>query len=356
MAKVQNSKSRFFIILTVAIVLGLSARAMFAPKKTQEMKFTVAEKEFIPDFVDKVTCYGHPKPDGERYVSVQKGGRLDALNVKVGDHVEAGAVLGVVDRTLNASNLKSALSNFRLAQKDYSRMAGLSRSGSASREEFDKAQANLEVKRAELERAKQGVEDGILRAPQAGRVTVVIFRTGDKVPDGSRVIAIETPGALRLSCRIPTQLVDRLPTEAAVTWEEAGSGVTPKPVTVKTLVTPAEVGGFVGVDREILLASEAPEVARFDRQRVMVSIPMRAEQNVTKTTSDSIIKRADGYYALAKSAEGYQWIKVSVLRRDADTAYVTGIAPEQDIVRIQSDLNQIESMLARMGDAKKRKG
>src|SRR5690606_34678224 len=99
----------------------------------------IAETKFHPSYVEEIGCIGHPKPADERYASVLKGGRLEMLSVKVGDQVEEGQILGIVDKTLNASALKSTLSSFRLAEKDYRRMAGLARSGSASREEFDKA-------------------------------------------------------------------------------------------------------------------------------------------------------------------------------------------------------------------------
>jgi multidrug efflux pump subunit AcrA (membrane-fusion protein) len=346
------ASKRFLLFIFIVIALSLAVRWMFFPKKEKSIiDLPTAETEYLDTFVDQVTCIGRPKPESERYVSVQKGGRLEVLNVKVGDTVAAGQILGIVDKTVNSANLKSALSSFRLAQKDYGRISGLARSGSASRDEFDKAQSNLEVKRAELERAKQGVEDGVLRAAFPGKVSVVVFKVGDKIPDGSRVAAIEAPGSLQLACRIPTLDASKLPSQEAklltVIWSNL-EDPTAKAQKAPTSVQIVESGDFVGIDREIRLSTESPAIAPMARRRVQVSIPLSEQYKVTKLPSDAVIKRSDGFFSLIKDQDdALFWVKVDVIKRDATSAYVTGIDQENTVLRLVKDVSPFESQISK---------
>jgi len=352
---------RHLIIITSIAAVTLAIRWKFFPKQEKPLvDLPTADVEYIDSFIEQVTCIGRPKPGAERYATVQKGGRLEGLSIKVGDLVTAGQSLGVVDKTVNASDLKSALSSFRLAQKDYSRMAGLMRTGSASREEYDRAQSRLEVERAGLERAKQGVEDSMLRAPFSGRVSVIVFKIGDKIPDGSRVAAIEAPGTLQLACRIPTAAAAKLPEQAPVGWHELEKPDA-KAITLPTVITVAQAGDFIGIDREIRLSTDSPKASVFDRRRVQVSVPLRAEANVAKLPSDAVIKRSEGYFALVTSADdpsALAWIKVDVIRRDSATAYVTGLTKGSAVLRITKDISKLESQIktATQTDAKSDKG
>ncbi len=351
----MQTQRKWMVSLVVAVVAGGGWLALRG-KADRGLQLPQAEVEYMDAFKDWTSCTGRPKPESERYVSVQVGGRLEALTVKVGDTVAAGQIIGFVDKTLNASNLKSALSNFRLAQKDYGRMAGLVRSGSASREEYDRAQANLEVKRADLAKVRQGFEDSVLRADHSGRVSVLVFQEGDKIPDGGRVAAIEAPGALQLSCRLPSAVADILDGQSNVRWTDLD---TQPPVTVEALTTIVgmKAGSFVGVDREVRLGSDDPKLVGLRNKRVQVDIELPPRRGVAKLPSDGVIKRQDGFYGLVMDgAKSYSWVKVTVVRRDASFAYVTGLNPGSKLMRITSDLNKIEKAVAKNSAAKPSQG
>lgn len=343
-------KYKWLIILTISVLIGAGFRMLTKGGKDKAHSFELAESHFHKEYQGEVSCIGHPKPGAEDYAAVVKGGRLETLEVKVGDEVEKGQILGVINKTDNSAQLRSALSSFRLAQKDYNRIAGLMRSGSATREEFDRVQSNVEVKRAELEQAKQGIEDGMLRASSHGRVSVIVFKKGDRVPDGARVIAVETPGILNLSCRVIANVTARLPQQALVKWKTI-VGDRPS-VEAPTKIIVPELGDFIGMDREVILISEDERVLDFERLRVQVTMPLKAESNVTQLPSDAVIKRGQIYSVLIKDEDFYEWVDVKILDRDSQTAYVQNLPKGVQALRLDLDLNQIEGIVAKAAKQK----
>jgi hypothetical protein len=139
---------------------------------------------------------------------------------------------------------------------------------------------------------------------------------------------------------------------ALVRWEAVGAE---ERVEVESRLSVPNLGGFIGLDREILIESDAPEVAKLERRRVQVTLPLKAEAAVTQLPSDAVIKRRDGYFVLAQTADSKEWKKVHVIKRDAEVAFVSGLDRDAKILRLQLDLNILEKIVAADKEAKKQR-
>ncbi|MFF4368366.1 efflux RND transporter periplasmic adaptor subunit [Streptomyces sp. NPDC001594] len=133
-------------------------------------------------------------------VNFTTGGRLTEVDVKAGDKVTAGQVLGKVDATAAKEALAQAEAALTAARANVTKAeAGQapasSGSGSSSRtgsapaatptvDPAQVAQANAQLTQAQnaVGAAQRAVDGTVLKAPSAGTVASVSARTGDTVP------------------------------------------------------------------------------------------------------------------------------------------------------------------------------
>lgn len=332
--------------------------AMFwlvARNKPAAVRLDPAEVTFIPGYTDHVQCMTRPRALAETFLSVQHGGRLDRVMKKPGEPVRAGEIIAVVDETANAAGLKSALSAFRHAQADDGRIASLYRSGAVTREEFDATRSRMDVKRAELEQARQKVEDGIVRSPVDGVLSTIVFKPGDKVPDGGRVAAVEDPEGTQATCRLPAESADRISKnpagERTSIWTVVDSN---PPVTFETPVQVAVLqteGGFRGLDVDVRIETKSPQAKQAAGKLTEIKLPVQENLNVTKIPSLAVVRREGGSFVLIQKADGkYAWQRISVLSQSAQDTIATDIPVGARVFLVKDDPTRIEAWLkARKG-------
>lgn len=150
--------------------------------------------------------------------------RIEAIPVRAGDEIEAGAVVVRLDsRDLDArlaaarERVASARAAADLARSERDRIAGLHASNVASKRELDRNEAALRMALAELERVQQNVADeevalsyAEIRSPVAGRVIDRLAEPGDTAAPGAPLLRIYDPGAMRLEAPVREGLATRL--------------------------------------------------------------------------------------------------------------------------------------------------
>ncbi|MCX6301325.1 MAG: efflux RND transporter periplasmic adaptor subunit [Bacteroidia bacterium] len=99
-------------------------------------------------------------------------GRIDKIYVEVGDKVNKGDKLFLMDRT-QLYQLKLQLANL---EKDLSRLDTLLRSGSAKQQQYDQMKTQYEVTRTNVDFMEQNT---LLKAPFTGIVTGKYFENGE---------------------------------------------------------------------------------------------------------------------------------------------------------------------------------
>lgn len=150
-------------------------------------------------------------------VAAQVAGAVTALDVRVGDRVQAGQVLARIDARAAAQNtaagdaqVRAANASLDMAAKDFERQQQLFGQNYISQAALERAEAQFKAAQAQLaaQRAQAGAtrtQSGffIVKAPYAGIVSEVPLALGDMAMPGRALLTLYDPLALRVSVAVP---------------------------------------------------------------------------------------------------------------------------------------------------------
>ena len=210
--------------------------------------------------------------------------------VKEGDAVKANQVIVKLDKDGPTANFHEVSSVFQNAEKNFTKMENLYKSGAISESQYDGAKTQFEVAKANYESVSRLVD---VRTPITGTVTSIAVRDGDFVHVGQQLAVVATPGRLRVKFAVNTENVGSIERGATVrivsdmvtdtilghvvaiaesadpatrsflveaTLEDEGSRVRPG-MFVKILVTEQELPQVLAVPRSAVLRLDNVEVA-----------------------------------------------------------------------------------------------
>lgn len=152
------------------------------------------------------------------------GGRVEGVNVNLGDEVTAGQVLATLDEAsfeLSArateGEVHEAKARLVEAEAEFERQKDLNDKGWASVSALDNArrllntaQSAVEIAEARLELSKKDLRDTALRAPYDGTIVARRIEPSQQVTAGQVVIEIEGQEGLEVSVMAPENIVGAL--------------------------------------------------------------------------------------------------------------------------------------------------
>ncbi len=275
----MNEKKRHFT-LTRLLLLGaiVAAAVFFYWKRSNDFSdvpfVTVEQKKGLVVYAEGA---GQLNPGKEIFLTVNKGGRLDKLYVKEGASVTKGQILGIVEETDRSAGLESALSSFRLASSDLQRMRRLYQAHSTTLQDLDEAKQRFDVRKSELEKAKQLMEDGLLRSPSDGRLSLMAFSVNDVIPDGSRVAVIEDHSFYQIVVKLPSDFRRVLPKGAEIELRAINpqTGAFGNPVSAKAEISlPNLESDFDGLYVDVMfILAKLPEGLK-PREAFHIKVPV----------------------------------------------------------------------------------
>ncbi|WP_376871919.1 efflux RND transporter periplasmic adaptor subunit [Albirhodobacter sp. R86504] len=141
-------------------------------------------------------------------VGFRDGGKVIALEVEAGDHVEAGELIAKVDSVqadasarAASAGLVAAEASLRQAQLTFDRAEGLAKSGAGTQAGLDAARQSLFAARSardqaetQLEKARQAQADTVIRADTMGIVTERFIEAGQIVGAAQPVVELARDG------------------------------------------------------------------------------------------------------------------------------------------------------------------
>ncbi len=157
-------------------------------------------------------------------LAFQVPGRVDKVNVRVGDQVDDNAVLAL----LNDDTFRLALAQTRAeltqanaayveAQAEFERDADLIKDGAISETEYERSRARLDTARgsvnvltAAVGIAQENLDRTQLRAPYAGEITFRQIEPAQQVPVGQTVLGIQIDSVLEATMTVPEDWINRL--------------------------------------------------------------------------------------------------------------------------------------------------
>jgi RND family efflux transporter MFP subunit len=153
-------------------------------------------------------------------------GRLLTRPVRVGDHVQAGALLARIDgrgydhgaRAAEAT-ARQAEAQLALQERDRLRLETLEQQKAVSRDQLerlgsavDAARAGRDAAEVQQREAQRNLRETELRAPFAGVVVAVLLEPGEFAGPGHPVLVLSGDGGLEVEVEVPGRVTERLST------------------------------------------------------------------------------------------------------------------------------------------------
>lgn len=170
------------------------------------------------------TLSGIVAPVEATSLSFEVRGKVQSVEVKLGDSVQKGDVLAQLNhRTFELSSksaqaqLDKAKSDMVEAKNSFTRYSQLIKQGLVSQSGFDNAQANFEstksavnVAQAQLDIAKKNLQDSTLIAPYNGIITKRLIEPSQQISAGQAAFEIEGKHGLEVNVMVPETLIREL--------------------------------------------------------------------------------------------------------------------------------------------------
>jgi RND family efflux transporter MFP subunit len=238
----MNTMQRFFARSPrVSVpVLFLGALLLFTAACTENkgaqagapQAMPVQVKTAQPAKVDETTEYVATLKSRETAVIMpQVEGIITQIFVHSGQRVGAGAPLIQIDPAKQQATVKSQEdaraaqeAQVKWAEQNYARVEGLANAGVVSRQDLDRARADVDAAKSQLQALSANVREQQVQlhyyqvvAPRAGIVGDIPVRVGDRVQTTTELTTVDRPGTLEAYVYVPVeksgQLKMNLPVE-----------------------------------------------------------------------------------------------------------------------------------------------
>lgn len=177
------------------------------------------------------TLSGIVAPVEATSLSFEVVGKVQSVEVKLGDTVKKGDILAQLNhRSFELSSksaqaqLDKAMSDRVEAENSFIRFSQLIEQGLVSQSGFDNAKANFEssksavdIAQAQLDIAKKNLQDSTLIAPYDGIITKRLIEPSQQISAGQAVFEIEGKHGLEVNIMVPETLIRQLQQNAIIT-------------------------------------------------------------------------------------------------------------------------------------------
>lgn len=183
---------------------------------------TVRADVFLRDGAARTRTFsGVARAGVESQLSFKVSGTVQRVAVRVGDSVEAGALIARIDPAdyeLQVGDARAALArqeaSARNAEATYRRTEALYENNNASLADLEAARASHDAARAAVESAQKAFERAdrqlsytVLRAPIAGAVSAVQIEEGENVSSGTPVALLSAGARVEVEVSVPEMLI-----------------------------------------------------------------------------------------------------------------------------------------------------
>lgn len=223
-----------FLILIITLVTGCSKKE----ETKQEEKLTRVEvqKPEVRDINVFTTFSGKMNPIDEVKVVSKVSGKVENINVEIGDRVKQNQILFTIDKEdikkeydmakaaydVALANYNKALENYDVANTNYERMKSLYEEGAISKQEFENyelgaSDTNLELMQAQLnqsnvslENSKKRLEDTNIKAPIEGVITSIDINKGENINAMNGVITVANFDEVEVQIELTENIINKV--------------------------------------------------------------------------------------------------------------------------------------------------
>lgn len=218
------------VVLVAGLAKAIGARKPAAPaaRATAPQSVELAPTDIatgtLADLVQSIAVSGSLKAVQSAVVKARVPAEIRALDVREGDRVTAGQLIGRLDATEFEWRLRqaedqaaSAEAQLKIAERTLANNRALVDQGFISKNALDTsalsesgARASLQAARAAAEIARKSVRDTEIRAPIGGLVAQRLAQPGERVALDARIVEIVDLSRIELEAAVPPEDVPAL--------------------------------------------------------------------------------------------------------------------------------------------------
>lgn len=220
--------------MTKRFLMYSTALLLFACGEKNENKLVGGSKGMPEITVDVVSVQpgevirfieipGSVIPNEVVQVYSETAGRIRTIHFKEGQNISKGAILVQIDSDILLSQKNKLKVDLDLAQKDETRKKALLQAKGISQEEYEKAQANLESIRAQIEMIDVQVEKNTIRAPFSGRIGLRQVSEGAFITTSTLITTLVQDNPIKIEFSIPEKYASHVAVGQEIDYHEANS-------------------------------------------------------------------------------------------------------------------------------------
>jgi RND family efflux transporter MFP subunit len=187
------------IILVIIIVFRVLSKKN-EPVNELSVKFQYPKRGMIYD-VQKYT--GTIEAMNMVTVTPKASGTIKRINIKVGDNVKEGAVIGEIERDIAQLNVDQAEANFNLIKSEYDRTTNLYKQQMISQSDYDQLKAKYDITASQLKLAELNLDYTYIKSPISGIAALLFIERGQTVGPSVPVCTITDIDTVKLKINIP---------------------------------------------------------------------------------------------------------------------------------------------------------
>jgi RND family efflux transporter MFP subunit len=197
---------RLLPVLLLVLVAGCS-RHDVAPPPTKESP-TLSPSATVAALLQpaEIEVFGTVRGVRRAVLAFRVMGTVEAVDVGLGQRVEAGEGLARVESADLRARLTQAEAALNTARRDAERERALAEKGASTAESVRALQDRLAMAEASVRELQVQLSYATLRAPFRGAIAARAIEPGDVVSPGQRVLEIEGEGAKEIEASVPQSL------------------------------------------------------------------------------------------------------------------------------------------------------
>jgi RND family efflux transporter MFP subunit len=249
----KKEKKLWYLVGTVALIIMIICQGCGSTKEQTEEKYTPVEvtPAVVRTLVETTDFSGKVYSEQEVSLVPKIPGKVTAVNVKVGDQVQAGDILLTLDtqdlqKAVDQANLGVGIAegNYQrtkeqldLAKTNLERQQKLYEAGAISKAQLEDlenlasgtplklAQIQWDQAKLGLQQAQDALNNAVLNSPAEGTVCAVNVKYGEMAGTVQPAVMLTNLNALYVSLNVPENIVNSLQAgqDAKVTITSAGN-------------------------------------------------------------------------------------------------------------------------------------
>lgn len=244
-----------------------------------------------------IEAVGTIRPNQGAMLASQATGTVSRVLVKSGDKVQKGQLLVELDSSVENASLAATEAQLPLAQANYHRFRNLLASNSASKAEFDNAQATYNQLVANIASLKASIKRRQIYAPFAGEAGIVKVNEGQYVTMGTEIVRVEDSSQMKVSFTLAQTELERVSVGQKVTLTvDAFAGETFEAVI--SAIDPAVNKATGLVDVEATITSDASKLLSGMFARLRIALPTQVNQVIVPQIAVTYTMYGESAYVL----------------------------------------------------------